>query len=1161
MYFVKYGYKYLHDPRVGDALLIDLSLTAEENSFGYCDFTMYPTHPMYRKIKERDADNPVEVYDDDILLFSGFIYELGTEFYQNGNVKCKGELAYFAESLVRPYSTLQNGFGKQAPTGVDEYFEWLIAQHNEQVKENKRFTVGVNQGAALDSNNYIYRESTKYPTTWSELSEKLLDDPGGFLRIRHENNIRYIDYLSEWTDTNSQILDFGKNLTDYTQTDDSDNVVTFVVPLGAKMSETGYPYDDGYYKTSDTTFNKDKEYYTKSENGYSKISDNVTAFEKGVTYYEYYETYDESNLSLTIAGLDDKEYETDYRKSGDIIYCESAVQKYGWIGATYENTDITTKEALVSRGILNLKSMISPVTTIEVKAVDMHLINPDIKPIRIGEYVRVRSKPHNLDSYFLCTNIDLDLNEPANSVYTLGTTFDTLTGQQNKRIKLLNANINQTYEQAEKLTEKEKQNAQTAGEALKKSDSAEKKADTAVVTLYDEYAVSDSTSDPPQVGWGTDTPVWKEGTFIWRRVVSAYGDGHTEVGSPALMTGNTGAKGDKGDTGPQGPQGVQGVKGTDGKTYYTWIKYADSPTSGMSDNPSGKKYIGVAYNKTTATESTKYSDYSWSLIKGDKGDKGDKGETGGTGPTGPTGNGIKSITYYYARTTSQTAPSAANITAISMPTLDATNKYLWQKEVITYTNNTSQTSVLLLAVYGNTGAKGDKGDTGPAGKGISSTEVTYQASTSGTSVPTGTWATSIPSVAAGSYLWTRTIITYTDKTSTTSYAVGKMGNTGATGKGIKSTSITYQAHSNGTTAPTGTWTDLIPTTSAEKPYLWSRTILTYTDNTTSTTYSVGSTPDGVLDEIKKVLRYDDTKITLGRTGSNITLNLQNDKMTITNGEVDLMSIGVSTEESDGTTWTVTKLTSDQKLYLSSVNEIALASRILQLESFEGGIRFDVKSYQGTGQPIQFYKGVGFSQGWTQNIPTLDYGNCNEITESGYYYIGTNGKNRPENTNGWLECMKYSTNYCAQTYTTYNGKKYTRYQQNGTWGAWFRVWQSRQLFGNESQAMNTSITLSDSAANYDMLEIFYKSNDAPQNSVRVYSPNGKKVDLTSTTYIASSYQYLFVKSKQILINGTKIDTFKHSTYGNCTGEMEIRNGNVTIGKYADNVGIIRVLGWR
>lgn len=370
----------------------------------------------------------------------------------------------------------------------------------------------------------------------------------------------------------------------------------------------------------------------------------------------------------------------------------------------------------------------------------------------------------------------------------------------------------------------------------------------------------------------------------------------TEVESSTRVTatsqgvvdkGNTGDKGDKGETGPQGPQGVQGVKGTDGKTYYTWIKYADSPTSGMSDNPSGKKYIGVAYNKTTATESTKYSDYSWSLIKGDKGDKGDKGETGGIGPTG---NGIKSIAYYYARTTSQTAPSAASITATSIPTLDATNKYLWQKEVITYTNNTSQTSVLLLAVYGNTGAKGDKGDTGPAGKGISSTEVTYQASTSGTSIPTGTWVTSIPLVAAGSYLWTRTIITYTDKTSTTSYAVGKMGNTGATGKGIKSTSITYQAHSNGTTAPTGTWTDLVPATSAEKPYLWSRTILTYTDNTTSTTYSVGSTPDGVLEEIRKVLRYDNTKIVLGQDGEPTSLELTNEGLTVKSDSEDIISV-------------------------------------------------------------------------------------------------------------------------------------------------------------------------------------------------------------------------------------------------------------------------------
>lgn len=222
-------------------------------------------------------------------------------------------------------------------------------------------------------------------------------------------------------------------------------------------------------------------------------------------------------------------------------------------------------------------------------------------------------------------------------------------------------------------------------------------------------------------------------------------------------------------------------------------------------------------------------------------------------------------------------------------------KYLWTRTITYYTNSSRNTAYSIAksglnGEKGESGDKGDKGDTGPAGKGISSTEVTYQASTSGTSIPKGTWATSIPSVAAGSYLWTRTIITYTDKTSTTSYAVGKMGNTGATGKGIKSTSITYQAHSNGTTAPTGTWTDLVPTTSAEKPYLWSRTILTYTDNTTSTTYSVGSTPDGVLDEIRKVLRYDNTKIVLGQDGEPTSLELTNEGLTVKSDSEDIISV-------------------------------------------------------------------------------------------------------------------------------------------------------------------------------------------------------------------------------------------------------------------------------
>ena len=331
----------------------------------------------------------------------------------------------------------------------------------------------------------------------------------------------------------------------------------------------------------------------------------------------------------------------------------------------------------------------------------------------------------------------------------------------------------------------------------------------------------------------------------------------------------------KGSQGAKGDQGIAGTNGTNGKTSYLHIAYANSADgkTGFSVSDSANKlYIGQ-YTDFTSADSSDPTKYSWTKIKG---------ETGAKGDTGATGNGIKSIEYYYARTTSQTAPSASNVTSTSMPSIDSTNKYLWQKEVITYTNGTTKTSVILLAVYGNTGAqgaKGDKGDTGATGpqgpqgvkgdtgatgKGVKSSAVTYQASTSGTAIPTGTWSTSIPSVAAGSYLWTRTIITYTDNSTTTSYSVGKMGNTGATGsqgpqgpqgvkgdtgaagKGIKSTSITYQAWPNGTSTPTGTWSSSPPATSASKPYLWTRTIITYTDNSTSTSYSVGSTPEGIV---------------------------------------------------------------------------------------------------------------------------------------------------------------------------------------------------------------------------------------------------------------------------------------------------------------------------
>lgn len=279
--------------------------------------------------------------------------------------------------------------------------------------------------------------------------------------------------------------------------------------------------------------------------------------------------------------------------------------------------------------------------------------------------------------------------------------------------------------------------------------------------------------------------------------------------------------------------------------------------------------------------------FSFAVAKtGSKGDKGD---------VGATGNGIKSISYYYARSSSQTAPSESSITGTSIPILDATNKYLWQKEVITFTNNTAQTTVVLLAVYGNTGAKGDKGNDGTSVT-IKSQTVTYQASSSGTTIPTGTWSQGIPSAAKGQYLWTKTVVTYSDGNSTTAYSVayqgtnGTNGQNGSPGRGVKSTEVTYQIWSNGTSTPNGTWVTTVPDTTADKPYLWTRTVITYTDDTKSTSYSVGSTLKGVNVGGRNLIigssNADHSKWTkTGWTGEMSTYNAQNHiyKITAENG--------------------------------------------------------------------------------------------------------------------------------------------------------------------------------------------------------------------------------------------------------------------------------------
>ena len=173
------------------------------------------------------------------------------------------------------------------------------------------------------------------------------------------------------------------------------------------------------------------------------------------------------------------------------------------------------------------------------------------------------------------------------------------------------------------------------------------------------------------------------------------------------------------------------------------------------------------------------------------------------------------------------------------PPQTSPGQYLWTRKTTTYTNG-SQTTEYSVSRNGDDGKDGEDGKPGPAGqdgRGVRSTSVTYQSSSSGTTIPTGVWSSSIPSVSAGKYLWTRTVIEYTDDTSSTLYSVSKMGGNGTDGKGIKSITEYYlaSASSSGVTTSTSGWTTKIQTITTSKKYLWNYEVTRYTDDTSTTT--------------------------------------------------------------------------------------------------------------------------------------------------------------------------------------------------------------------------------------------------------------------------------------------------------------------------------------
>ena len=371
MYQIKQGDYVLYDLRDEDLILENPELNLEINKVGSLSFSIYPNHPHFDKLTK--LTSKLTVLKDGAVIFMGRMISDEQGLYNNKKVECEGVLGYLNDSIVRPYSF----------SGTpEEHFKNLFNNHNEQVTDGQKLKIGII--TVTDPNDYIVRSSIDYKSTWDILNEDLINKLGGFLRVRYESDGVYVDYLEDFEDTSTQVIEFGENLIDVLVKNDAMDVYTAVIPLGAEI---------------------------EAEDGTSE--------------------------RLTIKSVNN---------GLDYLINQEAFNKYGFIAAPVEETtwdDVTVASNLLTKGTIFLNNdAIMLKSSLELSATDLSLVDKDIENFFIYEYIRFKSKVHNIDERYLLTKITIPLSSPENMKINLGKEESSLTGIEITNKNSINNAIN-----------------------------------------------------------------------------------------------------------------------------------------------------------------------------------------------------------------------------------------------------------------------------------------------------------------------------------------------------------------------------------------------------------------------------------------------------------------------------------------------------------------------------------------------------------------------------------------------------------------------------------------------------------------------------------------------------------------------------------------------
>lgn len=393
----------IHDHRSASNAqkLATASIVEAENAISSFTFTIYPNNAGYDALNAYTTLVQVRNTKRSRYDFVGRVLKVTPGMDANGlvtkTVICEDRMAFLHDS-IQPYAEMQHFAGDETRTGLEEFIDVLLNNHNSQVEEYKRIYRGTVTVVPFESSDGVTK-GLNWQTTYEAISDKLLNSFGGYIRLRETAGVLYLDYLADVGTTRSTVIEVGRNMRSASKEIDPSGIVTRLIPLGAKLTS-------------------------------------VDAEGNEV----------ESEERLTIAEV-----------NNGVNYIEAAdyAQQFGIKYGTVNYDDVTDASNLLRKGTEWLIANNGLAISHDIDALDLSLIGLDIDDFIVSDRYPVKNPVLGIDDVLKIIKKTTNIIEPQNSSFEMGdlvrrlsdTMIDTNTELQNVRndISLTNSEVkNQT---------------------------------------------------------------------------------------------------------------------------------------------------------------------------------------------------------------------------------------------------------------------------------------------------------------------------------------------------------------------------------------------------------------------------------------------------------------------------------------------------------------------------------------------------------------------------------------------------------------------------------------------------------------------------------------------------------------------------------------------